>query len=157
MSHGRGGSSIDSVRSRTVTPGNPGPHSGMPQCFRNKRRWVTLLTDAIAGDRSLSNSASMLTRNDRGTSVFARRQLSHARLPCDQPLDHLVCKPAEVAGYAAQNHAENELLQSVPTIPIWLALSAALPRDWTPTQVFFAITVILSLVGWTTLGREVRG
>ncbi len=46
-----------------------------------------------------------------------------------------------------------ELLQSVPTIPIWLALSAALPRDWTPTQVFFAITVILSLVGWTTLGR----
>jgi peptide/nickel transport system permease protein len=50
-----------------------------------------------------------------------------------------------------------ELLQSVPTIPIWLALSAALPRDWTPIQVFFAITVILSLVGWTTLGREVRG
>src|SRR5204863_160326 len=48
-------------------------------------------------------------------------------------------------------------LQSVPTIPIWLALSAALPRDWTPIQVFFAITVILSLVGWTTLGREVRG
>ncbi|HJQ58301.1 MAG TPA: ABC transporter permease [Vineibacter sp.] len=50
-----------------------------------------------------------------------------------------------------------ELLQSVPTIPVWLALSAALPRDWTPTQIFFAITVILSLVGWTTLGREVRG
>jgi peptide/nickel transport system permease protein len=50
-----------------------------------------------------------------------------------------------------------ELLQSVPTIPIWLALAAALPRDWTPQQVFFAITVILSLVGWTTLGREVRG
>ncbi len=50
-----------------------------------------------------------------------------------------------------------EILQSVPTIPIWLALSAALPRDWTPTQVFFAITVILSLIGWTTLGREVRG
>jgi peptide/nickel transport system permease protein len=50
-----------------------------------------------------------------------------------------------------------ELLQSVPTIPIWLALSAALPRDWSPVRVFFAITVILSLVGWTTLAREVRG
>ena len=50
-----------------------------------------------------------------------------------------------------------ELLQSLPTIPIWLALTAALPRDWSPIQVFFAITVILSLVGWTTLGREVRG
>ena len=47
-----------------------------------------------------------------------------------------------------------ELLQSVPTIPIWLALSAALPRDWTPIQVFFAITVILSLIGWTTLGAK---
>ena len=50
-----------------------------------------------------------------------------------------------------------ELLQSLPTIPVWLALTAALPRDWSPQQVFFAITVILSLVGWTTLGREVRG
>jgi peptide/nickel transport system permease protein len=50
-----------------------------------------------------------------------------------------------------------ELLQSLPTIPIWLALTAALPRDWTPQQVFLAITVILSLVGWTALGREVRG
>jgi peptide/nickel transport system permease protein len=50
-----------------------------------------------------------------------------------------------------------ELLQSLPTIPIWLALSAALPRDWPPTRVFFAITIILALIGWTTLAREVRG
>ncbi len=50
-----------------------------------------------------------------------------------------------------------EILQSLPTIPIWLAMTAALPQDWTPTQVFFAITIILALIGWTTLGREVRG
>jgi peptide/nickel transport system permease protein len=50
-----------------------------------------------------------------------------------------------------------ELLQSLPTIPIWLAMSAALPQSWRPDQVFFAITIILSLIGWTTLGREVRG
>lgn len=50
-----------------------------------------------------------------------------------------------------------ELLQSVPTIPIWLALTAALPRDWRPEQVFFAITIILALISWTTLAREVRG
>jgi peptide/nickel transport system permease protein len=50
-----------------------------------------------------------------------------------------------------------ELLQSLPTIPIWLAMSAALPQGWRPDQVFFAITIILSLIGWTTLGREVRG
>ena len=50
-----------------------------------------------------------------------------------------------------------EVLQSLPTIPIWLAMTAALPRDWPPTRVFFAITIILALIGWTTLAREVRG
>ncbi|MGE5262491.1 MAG: ABC transporter permease [Acidobacteriota bacterium] len=50
-----------------------------------------------------------------------------------------------------------EILQSLPTIPIWLAMTAALPQNWRPEQVFFAITVILSLISWTTLGREVRG
>ena len=50
-----------------------------------------------------------------------------------------------------------ELLQSLPTIPVWLAMTAALPRDWPPQKVFFAISLILALVGWTTLGREVRG
>jgi peptide/nickel transport system permease protein len=50
-----------------------------------------------------------------------------------------------------------EILQSLPTIPIWLAMTAALPRDWPPTRVFFAITIILALIGWTTLAREVRG
>ncbi len=50
-----------------------------------------------------------------------------------------------------------ELLQSFPTIPIWLALTAALPQEWGPVEVFFAITIILAFVGWTTLGREVRG
>ncbi len=50
-----------------------------------------------------------------------------------------------------------EILQSLPTIPIWLAMSAALPREWGPTTIFFAITIILAVIGWTTLGREVRG
>jgi len=50
-----------------------------------------------------------------------------------------------------------ELLLSLPQIPLWMALSASLPGDWTVTQVYFAITVILSIFGWTTLGREVRG
>jgi peptide/nickel transport system permease protein len=51
----------------------------------------------------------------------------------------------------------SELLQSLPTIPIWLALTAALPRGWGPEKVFFAITIILAFLGWMTLGREVRG
>nr|WP_306263640.1 ABC transporter permease [Pararhizobium sp. IMCC3301] len=50
-----------------------------------------------------------------------------------------------------------ELLQSIPPIPIWLALSAALPRTWSVTTTYLAITVILALITWTTLAREVRG
>ncbi len=50
-----------------------------------------------------------------------------------------------------------ELLQSLPAIPIWLALTAALPKDWTVEKTYFAITVILALIGWTALAREVRG
>jgi peptide/nickel transport system permease protein len=50
-----------------------------------------------------------------------------------------------------------EILRSIPTIPLWMGLAAALPNDWSVTQVYLAITVILSLVGWTELARVVRG
>jgi peptide/nickel transport system permease protein len=50
-----------------------------------------------------------------------------------------------------------EVVRSVPTIPLWMGLAAAVPRDWTVTQVYFAITIIISLVSWTELARVVRG
>jgi len=50
-----------------------------------------------------------------------------------------------------------EFLISIPTIPLWMALSAALPADWSPIKVYFGITVILSIVGWCGLARVVRG
>ncbi len=50
-----------------------------------------------------------------------------------------------------------EFIISIPSIPLWLGLSAALPNDWSPVQVYFAITLILSLRGWTGLARVVRG
>lgn len=50
-----------------------------------------------------------------------------------------------------------EFLMGIPSIPLWIALSAALPRDWSVTRVYFAIIVILSLVGWGGLARVVRG
>jgi peptide/nickel transport system permease protein len=50
-----------------------------------------------------------------------------------------------------------EFLISVPTIPLWIALGAALPRDWSVTRIYFGIVVILSLVGWGGLARVVRG
>jgi peptide/nickel transport system permease protein len=50
-----------------------------------------------------------------------------------------------------------EILRSIPTIPLWMGLAAAMPRDWTILQVYFAITIIISLLGWTELARVVRG
>jgi len=50
-----------------------------------------------------------------------------------------------------------EFLISLPTIPLWMALSAVLPANWPPIKVYFGITIILSLRGWTGLARVVRG
>jgi peptide/nickel transport system permease protein len=50
-----------------------------------------------------------------------------------------------------------EILRSIPTIPLWMGLAAALPNDWSVVQVYFAITIIISLIGWTELARVVRG
>ncbi len=50
-----------------------------------------------------------------------------------------------------------EYLISLPAIPIWMALAASLPRTWSPLTTYFMITVIVSLIGWTDLGRIVRG
>ena len=50
-----------------------------------------------------------------------------------------------------------EFIISIPTIPFWMALSAALPKDWPVIRVYFGITIILSLFGWSGLARVVRG
>jgi peptide/nickel transport system permease protein len=50
-----------------------------------------------------------------------------------------------------------EVLQCVPGIPLWMALAAALPREWTPIQVYLGMVLIMSLIGWTHLARVVRG
>ena len=49
-----------------------------------------------------------------------------------------------------------EVLLAFPTIPLWMALSASLPLHWSIIQVYFAITVIVSIIGWTGLARLVR-
>src|SRR5438552_10092245 len=50
-----------------------------------------------------------------------------------------------------------EILRSIPTIPLWMGLAASVPNDWSVVQVYFAITIIISLIGWTELARVVRG
>ncbi len=50
-----------------------------------------------------------------------------------------------------------EFIRSIPTIPLWMGLAAAIPIEWPPLRVYFMITLILSLIGWTGLARVVRG
>ena len=50
-----------------------------------------------------------------------------------------------------------EVKSAIPTLPLWMGLSAAVPQDWTVLQVYFGITVVLSIFGWTGMARTVRG
>jgi len=50
-----------------------------------------------------------------------------------------------------------ELIRSVPDIPLFMGLAAALPREWPPERVYLMITLILGFLGWTTLARRIRG
>jgi peptide/nickel transport system permease protein len=50
-----------------------------------------------------------------------------------------------------------DFMISIPSIPLWMSLAAAIPREWTTIQTYFAITVILSVISWGGLARVVRG
>ena len=50
-----------------------------------------------------------------------------------------------------------EIINSFPHIPLWLAIGAILPSDWSPLHIYFSITLVLSFLNWTGLARVVRG
>jgi peptide/nickel transport system permease protein len=50
-----------------------------------------------------------------------------------------------------------DFLLAIPSLPLWMTLAAALPRDWSTIKLYFAITILLSIIGWTGLARVVRG
>jgi peptide/nickel transport system permease protein len=50
-----------------------------------------------------------------------------------------------------------EIVRSIPTIPLWMALAAGMPSQWPITRIYFFITIIIALIGWTTMARVVRG
>jgi peptide/nickel transport system permease protein len=50
-----------------------------------------------------------------------------------------------------------EFIRTIPTIPLYMTLAAALPIDWPVTYVYFGLTMILAIVGWTWMARVVRG
>ncbi|MGO8657413.1 ABC transporter permease subunit, partial [Rhizobium ruizarguesonis] len=49
-----------------------------------------------------------------------------------------------------------EVLQSLPSLPLWMALAAIMPVTWSPIVIYFGITVILGIIDWTGLARAVR-
>jgi peptide/nickel transport system permease protein len=50
-----------------------------------------------------------------------------------------------------------EIINSIPKLPLWLALGAIMPDDWSSLKIYFSITIVLSLLGWTRLARVTRG
>jgi peptide/nickel transport system permease protein len=50
-----------------------------------------------------------------------------------------------------------EIVRVIPVIPLYMGLAAAFPKEWSTMQVYFAMTLILGLVGWPTLARRIRG
>lgn len=50
-----------------------------------------------------------------------------------------------------------EIVRVVPVIPLFMGLTAAFPQNWSNLQVYFAMTMVLGLVGWPTLARRIRG
>ncbi len=50
-----------------------------------------------------------------------------------------------------------DVMYSLPTIPLWMSLAAALPQDWPQLRTYFLVTVIISILGWTNLARTIRG
>jgi peptide/nickel transport system permease protein len=49
-----------------------------------------------------------------------------------------------------------EVMLAFPQIPLWMALAAAVPANWSSVKVFFGVTIVLSLVNWASLARQVR-
>ena len=50
-----------------------------------------------------------------------------------------------------------ELIRSFPQLPLWMAMAAVLPPEWPSIYIFFGITIVLALIEWTGLSREIRG
>ncbi|MDB6092770.1 MAG: peptide transporter permease [Verrucomicrobia bacterium] len=67
-----------------------------------------------------------------------------------------------ISGYVG-GHWDNviqrviEVINALPQLPLWLALGAVFPAEWSPLAVYFCVTVALSLISWTGLARVVRG
>ncbi len=134
------------------------------------RGWEYKLFGVIPADRHLFGVQEGYI-NLFGTDKLGRDQLSRilmgGRVSLSVGLVGLVfsfvlgCTLGGISGYfggAVDNLIQRsiEFLVSIPQIPLWLSLSAAMPPDWPPVRVYFGITIILAILGWTGLARTVR-
>lgn len=120
----------------------------------------------LFGSKNLEEPFYLLGTDKSGRDVFSRIIYSSrisltvglAGVTISLLLGILIGGISGLVGGAVDNGIQRliEILISVPTLPLWLALAAVVPLDWTPVQVYFMITVILSLIGWTGLARVVR-
>ncbi len=121
----------------------------------------------VGGDRKAEDVISFLGADEQGRDLWSRLMIA-TRLSLSIGLVGVFLSMTigivlgGVSGYfggivdtAIQRLIE--VLISIPGIPLWLTMAAALPQDWTVIKVYFAITIILSLIGWTGMARVVRG
>lgn len=132
------------------------------------RRHLFGVRTAGAGDTASPRETFFLFGADRfGRDLFsrivygARVSLSVGLIGVSLSF-FLGCLIGGISGYAGgviDNLIQRfiEILNAIPTIPLWILFAGLMPATWSPLTVYFAITLVLSLLGWRGLARVVRG
>ena len=132
-----------------------------------ERRLLAIDREAWRGGAELTPTFFLLGADKYGRDIFSRAVYG-ARISLSVGLVGIVLTFAlgmvigGISGYVG-GRTDNliqrgiEILQAFPQLPLWIAMAALLPGDWSALQVYFAITLLLGLLNWTGLARVVRG
>jgi peptide/nickel transport system permease protein len=129
--------------------------------FPTNRHWIGVV------DAKVEESLFLLGTDNLGRDVFSRLMVATrlsltiglAGVALSLFLGILLGGLSGLYGGLVDNVIQRfiEVVRSVPTIPLWMALAAAVPSDWPIERIYFIIVLILGVIGWTTLARVVRG